>query len=770
LRDHDKLKHIGHQYRQGLLPRTNAEIQEVIQMSYYFFNPKQHALVRFLSLLVTGALCLTLVAAQSQDTKQPKKGADGDDVIRVTSNLVNLDVTVKDKKGKAVTDLKAQDFSVTENGVKQTIEFFDSALAGANGGNSPDQPNTTSLIEPSPHPPSQLPRNIVSLVLDGQTTEAANLKPVQAGIIKYIRERITNDDSVALFAISGGLQLLQPFTQDKTKLISAVEKAYGTSAGSKTAEQRDLTVNIAALRDQLSGAPSDPVTTAAGGSAAAQAMISRRVLEQYVQLRSALSVQQTRPILAALAAICEGLRPIPGKKTLVMFSQGFVAPQVLDWQVQSTIDIANRANVAIYIIDSTGLKGGTPQSGALVPSSALSAISAATDQESRIRAGAGESVFDISRQEGLNRQQDLLYRISGDTGGQFIKNTNDIGAGLDRIDSEIRERYTLAYRSTDPSFDGSFRKVKIDVRRPDVNVLSRPGYYAIPPSQVIPLSPEDRKLIASFPKMEVHSTLPLSMELNSFRSQQGFYIVPLSFEIPPAAVTFDRKGGKQRLQLEVLGLVRSEDGDKILSRLGGNFNVDLTPQQYESILNDQIFYRQDMELEAGNYTIDLLVKDRLSGKVAAKRQKLVLPAFDSEFSATNAVLSRHAEPFTPSLSGPVDVLSTGNAQIRPSPSRQFHNTDNLIVFFKLYNAAPAPTTGKPLVRVTVSLMRDSKLAAKPFTYELTETLAEPTPHLTFAKFIKLTGLPPGTYTPVIEIRDMVQQKVIKQETSFLIAP
>src|SRR5258708_39710989 len=100
-------------------------------------------------------------------------------------------------------------------------------------------------------------------------------------------------------------------------------------------------------------------------------MISRRVLEQSIQLRSALSVQQSRPILAALAAICEGLRPIRARKTLVMFSQGFVAPQVLDWQVQSTIDIANRSNVAIYIIDSSGLTGGTPQSVALVPASAL---------------------------------------------------------------------------------------------------------------------------------------------------------------------------------------------------------------------------------------------------------------------------------------------------------------------------------------------------------------------------------------------------------------
>src|SRR4029077_20240459 len=133
--------------------------------------------------------------------------------------------------------------------------------------------------------------------------------------------------------------------------------------------------------------PSGEITTPAGGSAAAQAMITQRVLEQYVQFRSAMNVQQTRPILAALAAICEGLRPIPGKKTLVMFSQGFVAPQVLDWQVQSTIDIANRANVTIYIIDSTGLTGGTPTSGALVPAGALSAISAAPRQERWISSG-----------------------------------------------------------------------------------------------------------------------------------------------------------------------------------------------------------------------------------------------------------------------------------------------------------------------------------------------------------------------------------------------
>ena len=158
-------------------------------------------------------------------------------------------------------------------------------------------------------------------------------------------------------------------------------------------------------------------------------MIAQRVLQQFIRLRAALSLQQSRPILASLAAIAEGLRAIPGKKTLVLFSQGFVTPAVLDWQVQSTIDIANRANVAIYIIDSAGLRAGAPASGALVPSSPLAGVSAITNQEQRIRAVGGETVFDNVRQEGQSREYDILYRISGDTGGKLLKGNNDIGLG-----------------------------------------------------------------------------------------------------------------------------------------------------------------------------------------------------------------------------------------------------------------------------------------------------------------------------------------------------
>src|SRR6266446_598347 len=211
------------------------------------------------SILLVIMLGVLVVPAQSQEKKEPKKSPDDDEVIRVTSNLVSLDVIVKDKKGKAITDLKPEDFAVSENGVPQKIEFFDATLTTSEAAqptrpNDPTQPPNDST-RPKSRTPSGFPRNIIALVLDGQSTELANLKHVREGMVKYIRERISDSDSVALFAISGGLQLLQPFTQDKARLIAVVEKAYDSSTVSKTSEAREISANISSIRDRISTGP-----------------------------------------------------------------------------------------------------------------------------------------------------------------------------------------------------------------------------------------------------------------------------------------------------------------------------------------------------------------------------------------------------------------------------------------------------------------------------------------------------------------------------------
>ena len=690
--------------------------------------------------------------------------AQDDDVVRVKSNLVNIDVMVKDKKGKYVADLKAEDFTIFENGVQQKIEFFDAPLIGATNRTSTA---ASGDVKTDPAAPPAITRNYVTLVVDTQNTDITNLKPVREGTIKYIKEQITDGDVVALLTVTNGLQLLQPFTHDKAKLIAALEN-LGVRAASKNLEQANITENINSLRSGLEGASGAPIDTQAAGSNAARLMIMQRMLDQFVMLRTALSLQQSRPVLAAVASICEGLRPIPGKKTLVLFSQGFVTPAVLDWQVQSTIDIANRANVAIYIIDSAGLKASAPTNTSLGGGSQLGGISAATSQEQRIRAVGGETVFDTSRQEGQSREYDILYRMSGDTGGRFLKGNNDIGQGLERINQEIQSRYTLAYRSTNQNFDGSFRKVKIEVRRPDAQILSRSGYYAIPPEEIVLLSPADKKLFDNFGAIESNPGMPVSVSLSHFRSRDGLYTVPVAIELPPEAVQVERKGDKRLMQLEVLGILKMTP-DKVLSRLGGHFNVSLTDRDYQSIVSNKIYYRQDLILTPGDYTIDLIVKDRQSGKMSARREHLVLPDMDSEFATTGLVVSRYVEAANPQATEP-DVFTVRKTTIRPSTSREFRATDNLVMLMSIYNAANNPDTGKPMVRVTARLMKDGQPATKPFDFVLTEVENEPVPHLTFAEYIRLTGMTPGNYIVTIESKDMVTKKVVKQELPFKIVP
>jgi len=726
-------------------------------------------LLRLLLLSVALSACAAEAAAQTPQ-EAPREQ---DEVVTVKSHLVNIDVMVRGKDGKFVTDLKAEDFSVVENGVPQTVVFFDPPLAGREGA-AAGAGELSAGGRAGARARGGLPRNIISLVLDGQTTDVASAKQVRDGVVKYIREQMGDDDTVALFAVSGGLQLLHTFTRDKARLIAAVEQSYTASTSAKNAELAGVAGSIAELRDKsaaLQGVEAAAATPGVGqmtaGPALAEAMMVNRTLQQFLALRTVLSLQQTRPVLAAIAAICEGQRAIPGKKTLVLFSQGFVSPAVLDWQVRSTVDLANRANVAIYVIDSAGLRAGAPTSGALVPAAPLGGISGLVSQEERIRGSGGENVFDRARHEGINREYDILYRISEDSGGKFIKGTNDIAKGLGRVDEEIRSRYTLGYQSTDPNFDGGFRKVKLEVRRPGVEVSTRPGYYAIPPDEVVPLSPDDKKLLAGFAAAEASPGLPLSVELTPFRAREGWYTVPVSLEVPPGALKFEGRGDRQRMQLDVLGVVR-ETPQKVLSRLGGNFDVALSAEQYQSILGDNVFYRQDVELAAGEYTFELVVRDRLSGKVAARRERLVLPGTGPEFALSGVVLSRRAEPAGASAGG--DVLREGGALIRPSASREFRAADNLIIFFKAYNAAADAATGKPLVRATVILLKDGKAAAKPLSYELTEAAAEPVPHLTFAKSIPLAAFAPGKYEAVIETRDMVTLKLVKQRASFVIKP
>jgi VWFA-related protein len=719
--------------------------------------------------LALALACLSSSAADARLRQQPSD--DGDDGVTLKARLVDIDVMVRDKKGRFVTDLKPEDFTVVENGVPQKVEFLDppssvgvsSSASGAGGMGGPGGAGGAGVA----------PRNVISLLLDAQTTESTQVKRVADGTLKYIRERVAETDAVAVFRVSNGLQLLQPFTNDKTRLIAAVANGFSTHAGGLASESREAEAAVADAQSTLAALggvdPTSAPNAKSQGDVAANvvAISATRSLAVFSKLRAQLSLQQSRPVLAALAALCDAQRGVPGKKIVVLFSEGFVTASTQDWQVQGLVDIANRANVSIYIVDSGGLTANAPAGGGPIPNTPLGGVSGAVSQESRIRASGGEDVFDNVRHEGIDRNLEILYRIADDTGGAFIKNTNDMASGLDRIDREIRSRYTLGYYTTNQNFDGAFRKVKVEVTRPGTEVDARPGYFAVAGEDVVvPLSADDKKLLAELDSAAASPSFPLFADLSPFRTAGGRYVVPLSMEVPPSAVKVARKGDKRQIGLDVLGVVR-DDPTKVLSRMGGHFDVLLDDAQYRDVAQNNIFFRQDIELEPGDYTFDLIVRDRLTGKTSARRERVSLPAVDDGFSVSGVVLSKRAVPATGGETG--DVLAAGGARIQPSPSRTFAASDRLIVFFDLYNPA-TDAAGKASVRVTLTLLKDGKPATKPVEYALADVVAAPVPHLAFAKFVALTGLPPGSYTAAIEISDPATKAVVTRRVPFVIAP
>jgi len=182
-----------------------------MQIPSPFFNlpPLRLSQRVLMCLFLMIAMSLQVAEAQSQKDKEAQKKQD--DTVRLETRLVTTDVIVRDKKGKYVTDLKAEDFSVFENGVAQNVQFFEPPLGP--GGEALPPKSAAPAATATPDATSAEPRaNIISLVLDGATTDLANFKQVREATLKYIRERITDTDTVAVFGIANDLQLLQPFT------------------------------------------------------------------------------------------------------------------------------------------------------------------------------------------------------------------------------------------------------------------------------------------------------------------------------------------------------------------------------------------------------------------------------------------------------------------------------------------------------------------------------------------------------------------------------
>ncbi len=379
--------------------------------------------------------------------------------------LVTVDVVVADKKGQSVTDLGASDFTLIDDGTPQSISSFEKVELPA-------------LAQETPPPPPPVSTNMGAETRTGRSFvlvfDDLHLTPLQAvkakeAVVAFLKTGTREGDRVTLLATGGGTWWTVRMESGRQQLLDMVKRFEGRNNRPQGMDQmgEHEAMRIHVYHDTLVAARvmqrweslSVPGTgrqanlSSADNAYNIDPFVGMRALEVYEAAR-----QRNTAALEIIQRAVGALTGTRGRKSMILVSEGFINDPNLD-QMKRVVQEARRANVAIYFLDVRGLTA-MPRS--------LSAETGPPPVNQEVG-----SMFIEHTLESAGSEQ-----LASDSGGFTIKNTNDLGGGIQRIANESRAYYLIGYNPTNPLRDGRWRKIQVKVNRKNVNVRARKGYYA----------------------------------------------------------------------------------------------------------------------------------------------------------------------------------------------------------------------------------------------------------------------------------------------------
>jgi VWFA-related protein len=698
------------------------------------------------------------------------------EAVKIRSTEVLVDAVVADRKNRPVTDLAAQDFEVYENGVLQTVTSFRVIRGGADGSGEARLTTRTGSANPEtgvdrarPAPAPETLPNVTIVLLDYSTTQIQHKRLIQEAAIKYVEKRLQPNDLMAVFVLGTGLHIVSDFTNEKAKLIAAL-KSTALTGSAMASDRADLSAAIDKgdlAQNQVDfegGGGASGQAAGAQGSAMAASLIAQHFAAMHIGMRAGMDRIQSLGVLSAIRAIAMGVKGIEARKTLLLFSEGFVAGPSVEEELRLVEGLANRSQLAIYCIEAQGLET-RELKGDLVPRDDLTATAAAP-QRTRMNANGGETGFDRASEAGVDIREGPLRGLATSTGGFLIRNTNDLGTGLDRIDAEMRSYYLLSYVPKDEKLDGGFRQIRVSLKKPDLTVRARSGYYAMPPGYDL-LSPEEFKLLGEARSADPPTKIPLFIRAGGFQESKNEYRVPIVVEIPYSSIRFDASKGGHSARLLILGTVRDAGGN-LVRRFGDPVQMNLTDAQYNTLKAGTISLMNQVRLPIGDYSVELYVKDVLSGRVSDGRQALYLGQMETTFGLSAVLLANDRELYKSSTSDD-QFLTVQGVKILPSAACQFRNGDNMIFYLDVYNPQIDKEKKKTDISIDVQFEREGQAvnASLP-AFQVNENPSGAVLRVTFCRFLKLGGLKPGNYNLVISVKDKISNQGARRQAAFTV--
>jgi VWFA-related protein len=665
------------------------------------------------------ATLLSLLTPLAAQTPKPSPTTNTqDEKVRITTNLAQVDVVVMDKDGRQVTDLRPEEFELSEDGKRQPITNFSYISNPGSPASATLQPATAPSTTAKPAdnisvPPAQLRpeqvRRTIAFLVDDLGVSFESMAYVRKALRDFVDTQMQPGDLLAILRTSGS-GALQQFTTDKRVLYAAIDNIRWLPRG-----RGDVTAfgNISAT---------DNVSTD---------VLTRELMQDMQAFRAqSLSIGT----IGTLNLLLRSLADKPGRKTVVLFSENFRVTdynnqrsEVLVAEMRKLADYSNRASAVVYTVDTSGLQSlnttasESPSGAQVVPQ--LSAGGGAGAPPSGTRAAALAGAGDRSPEASLRalgnmadsarvsyfESQGVLKYLADLTGGISIRNTNNITGGIDRIMEDQKGFYLIGYRPDESTIDpqtGQRRllKISVKVKRPGLKVRSRSGFYG--------LTDEERTVERRTREQQLQAALSspfagdVRVRLTSlFGDEQGAgSFVRAMVYVDARDLKFSEEAdGTHKATIDIVVLTLDSAG-RVVDQASRTETVSAKGETYKRMLQQGLTYVLNVPVkQAGAYQVRVAVRDGASEKLGSASQFTEVPDLTKGGLTISGII----------LSGMSLKAALENAKEEQDPQagpavRRLRSGMVLDYGYVVYNAQVDKATNKPQLTTQMRLFRDGK--------------------------------------------------------------
>jgi VWFA-related protein len=663
-------------------------------------------------LLVLVLLCATMPSQQQSDY-----------VFHTGSELVLVNVTVRDKDGKFVQGLKPEDFTILEDNKPQKVVSFDVENVDSVPALDVAQAKPITEAAPAPAAPTSKAdaaaqfkdRRLIVLFFDLSAMEPDEIDHAVTSAEHYVDTQMAPADLVSIVSLGSSLLVNQDFTADHALLKKQLD---AFSSGSGQGFEEGTTGTTEGTPD--SGQP-------------------------FTVDDTEFNIFNTDRRLEALRSVAEKLSHVQQKKSLIYFSSGMDRTGIENQsELRAAVNAAVRSNLAIYTMDMRGLQalvaGGEAQNASLRGVSAYS----------------GQSTLNALNSNFTT--QETLVTLASDTGGKAFLDSNDFSKVFKGVQQDTSTYYLLGYHSTNPARDGHYRHIVVKTKIPGVKIDYRRGYYAPADFKHSTQDDKERQLEEELASEMPATDLPVYLGVAYFRLENNKFFVPISLVVPGSQIPFVRSSDHDRATLDVIGMVLDTEHHP-LNRIRDT--VKLAVNTTTEVQKKNVQYDTGMSLLSGKYHLKFVVRENQTGRMGSFETDVDVPDLKAQpLKMSSIVMASQTQSAKKGTN--LNPLVHEGSEIIPNITHVFSASQHLLLYYEVYDPArPTPagaSTGgdrKSGIRLltNVSFFRGKTKAYESSLVELSELNARERKAAVFQLDVPLTSLKPGFYTCQVNVID-----------------